>query len=138
MKARFAAPSRQLVVMFRGPPASYAKGTPRDGTKGRQHRWGGALGRGAAPDSQDGGRAAGKLARAPGAQRVGRPGGGALGRPTPSETAARKARARGRGSGSGVFATRETASRAASPQGLQPGRCAGGARPPASPAKMEQ
>ena len=80
MKARFAAPSRQLVVMFRGPPASYAKGTPRDGTKGRQHRWGGALGRGAAPDSQDGGRAAGKLARAPGAQRVGRPGGGALGR----------------------------------------------------------
>ena len=56
------------------------QGMPRDGTEDRQHRWGGALGRGAAPNSQDGRRAAGKLAGAPGVQRDGRPGGGALGR----------------------------------------------------------
>ena len=56
------------------------QGISCDGTEGRQHRWGGALGRGAAPDSQDGGRAAGKLAGAPGVQRDGRPRGGALSR----------------------------------------------------------
>ena len=62
-------PTRQLRTL----------GMPRDGTEDGQHRWGGALGR-AAPDSQDGGRAAGKLAGAPGVQRDGRLGGGALGR----------------------------------------------------------